>query len=153
MATDVQWGVLGNATIARKCVIGAIQRSCNGRLRALASRSPENARKVVQHHDIPVLYEDYDDLLADSAITAVYIPLPNHLHRPWTLKSLAAGKHVLCEKPLACDAREAREMAHAAQAARRPFRGCDPYGSPTVSLFSSSTCPWYPAAARWRGSC
>jgi predicted dehydrogenase len=57
MATDVQWGVLGNATIARKCVIGAIQRSRNGRLRALASRSPEEARKIVRRHDIPVLYE------------------------------------------------------------------------------------------------
>jgi len=119
MATDVQWGILGNATIARKCVIGAIQRSRNGRLRALASRSPEEASKIVRRHDIQVLYEEYDALLADAAITAVYIPLPNHLHRSWTLKALAAGKHVLCEKPMACNTQEAQEMARAAEASQR----------------------------------
>ena len=119
MAADVQWGILGNATIARKCVIGAIQRSRNGRLRALASRTPEKARDIVRRHDIPVLYEDYGALLADPSISAVYIPLPNHLHAPWTLKALAAGKHVLCEKPLACSAQEAQQMASAAQTAQR----------------------------------
>ncbi len=119
MGTEVQWGVLGHATIARKCVIGAIQKSRNGTVRALASRSPEMARETAARHDIPVLYDGYEAVLADPAVTAVYIPLPNHLHLPWTLKALAAGKHVLCEKPLACNTGEAREMAAAARAADR----------------------------------
>jgi predicted dehydrogenase len=119
MAAKVQWGVLGNATIARKCVLGAIGKSRNGVVRALASRSPDTARDVVARHGIPKLYGDYQRLLDDPAVTAVYIPLPNHLHRPWTEKALAAGKHVLCEKPLGCDAREAESMAAAARKADR----------------------------------
>lgn len=119
MESEIQWGIMGNATIARKCVIGAIQKSRNGRLRALASRSPDTARDVVTRHGIPELYGSYQALLDDSAVTAVYLPLPNHLHRPWTEKALAAGKHVLCEKPLACSAQEAEAMAAAARQADR----------------------------------
>ena len=119
MAAEMQWGILGNATIARKCVIGAIQKSRNGSVRALASRTPDKAQATAAQHGIPKLYDRYEAVLADPAVTAVYIPLPNHLHLPWTLKALAAGKHVLCEKPLACSAREAREMAAAARAADR----------------------------------
>jgi predicted dehydrogenase len=119
MASKVQWGVLGSATIARKCVIKAIQTSPNSTLRALASRAPQTARELAAHHGIPVVYASYDELLADPGLEAVYIPLPNHLHHPWTLKALAAGKHVLCEKPLACTAREAQEMADAARRADR----------------------------------
>ncbi len=119
MTAEIQWGILGNATIARKCVIGAIQKSRNGAVRALASRNPDKARETQARHGIPVLYEHYAAVLEDPAVTAVYIPLPNHLHHPWTLKALAAGKHVLCEKPLACDTREARDMAAAANKADR----------------------------------
>ena len=119
MESEIQWGIMGNATIARKCVIGAIQKSRNGSLRALASRSPDTARDVVTRHGIPELYGSYQALLDDSAVTAVYLPLPNHLHRPWTEKALAAGKHVLCEKPLACNAEEAEAMAAAARQADR----------------------------------
>ena len=119
MDAKVQWGVLGNATIARKCVIGAIQKSRNGAMGALASRSPDTARDVVTRHGIPKLYASYQALIDDPAVTAVYIPLPNHLHRPWTEKALAAGKHVLCEKPLACNAQEAEAMAAAARQADR----------------------------------
>ena len=119
MGDRVRWGILGNATIARKCVIKAIQRSQNGCVQALASRFPEKAREVAAQHDIPTLYGNYDDLLADPAITALYIPLPNHLHCPWTVRALAAGKHVLCEKPLAVTAKEAKAMAVAARKADR----------------------------------
>ncbi len=119
MGTDVQWGILGHATIARKCVIGAIQKSRNGTVRALASRTPEKARETAARYGIPRLHDRYEAVLEDPAVTAVYIPLPNHLHLPWTLKALDAGKHVLCEKPLACSAAEAREMAAAARAADR----------------------------------
>ena len=115
MAKTVKWGVLGNANIARLCVMPAIQKSRNGGLHALATRSPEKAGQVAAGNRIAQIYDSYDALLADPEIDGVYIPLPNHLHHPWTLKALNAGKHVLCEKPLACNAAEAREMAAAAR--------------------------------------
>jgi predicted dehydrogenase len=118
MTEGIKWGVLGNAEIARVCVIPAIQRSNNGLVHALATRSPEPAAEVATTNSIKRLYDSYDRLLADPEIDAVYIPLPNHMHLPWTLKALAAGKHVLCEKPLACNAREAEKMADAAADAR-----------------------------------
>jgi len=116
MNERVRWGVLGNATIARVCVIPAIQKSRNGTVVALATRSPETAHEVVQRNGISRLYDNYADLLNDPGIDAVYVPLPNHLHRPWTLAALAAGKPVLCEKPLACNATEAEDMSLAAAA-------------------------------------
>ena len=116
MTDRIKWGVLGNALIARKCVIPAIQKSRNGRVHALATSSPATVAAVVDQNQIRQVYDNYDELIADPAIDAVYIPLPNHLHHPWTLKALSAGKHVLCEKPLACNAREARDMADQAAA-------------------------------------
>jgi predicted dehydrogenase len=115
MAESVKWGVLGNANIARVCVIPAIQKSRNGIVHGLATRSPEQAAQLVTEHGIERVYASYDALLSDPQIEAVYIPLPNHLHHIWTLRALEAGKHVLCEKPLACNAREAEEMAQAAE--------------------------------------
>jgi len=111
MTDRVSWGILGNATIARKCVIGAIQKSRNGRVHALGTRSPADAEEVAAKNGIRNVYDGYEALLADPAVDAVYVPLPNHMHLPWTLKALSAGKHVLCEKPLACNIGEAREMA------------------------------------------
>ena len=116
MTDQIKWGILGNAMIARKCVIGAIQKSCNGRVHALATRSPGKAAEVASENGIGKVYDSYDALLADSEVDAVYVPLPNHMHLPWTLRALSAGKHVLCEKPLACNAREARQMASEANA-------------------------------------
>jgi predicted dehydrogenase len=116
MADRIKWGVLGNATIARKCVIPAIRKSRNGMVHALATRTPAAAGEVVEKNQIQRVYDNYDAVIADRAVDAVYIPLPNHLHHPWTLRALSAGKHVLCEKPLACNAREAREMADQAAA-------------------------------------
>ena len=117
MAERIKWGVLGNAEIARVCVIPAMQKSSNGMVYGLATRSPENARQLAAENNISRVYQGYDDLLADPEIDAVYIPLPNHLHRTWTLKALEANKHVLCEKPFACNATEATEMANVASAA------------------------------------
>jgi xylose dehydrogenase (NAD/NADP) len=114
VAERTKWGVVGNARIARVCVIPAIQKSQNSTVHALATRSPEHARQVAAQHTIPTVYDRYDALLADPEIDVVYVPLPNHLHCPWTLKALQAGKHVLCEKPLACNAGEAQEMTDAA---------------------------------------
>jgi predicted dehydrogenase len=108
------WGILGNATIARKCVIPAIQKSKNGQIRMLGTRHPERAAEMATRHQIPVVQDTYEAVLADPQIDAIYIPLPNHLHLPWTIKAFEAGKHVLCEKPLACNAAEAQAMAAAA---------------------------------------
>jgi predicted dehydrogenase len=116
MADKLNWGVMGNATIARACVIPAIQESRNGIVRALASRSPQRAIEIQHQNRIDQLYDDYQALIDDPAIDAIYIPLPNHLHHGWTIEALSAGKHVLCEKPLACNARQAQEMAAAAEA-------------------------------------
>ncbi|MCB0213719.1 MAG: Gfo/Idh/MocA family oxidoreductase, partial [Anaerolineae bacterium] len=117
--STITWGILGTATIARVCVIPAIQASRNGRAHAIASRSIDRAQALAAEHNIPHAYDDYEAVLTDPAVDAVYIPLPNHLHHPWTLRALAAGKHVLCEKPLALNATEAQAMADAAQAAQR----------------------------------
>lgn len=115
MAEQIRWGVLGNARIARVCVIPAIQKSRNGRVIALATRSPDRSKQTVADNHIRNVYHGYDALLEDTSIDAVYIPLPNHLHHPWTLKALTAGKHVLCEKPIARNAAEAQDLADAAQ--------------------------------------
>lgn len=115
MPDKIQWGILGNANIARVCVIPAIQRSKNGRVRALATRFPAQARQLASEEDIARVFDSYDALLDDGEIEIVYLPLPNHLHHPWAMKALRAGKHVLCEKPLACSASEAREMASVAE--------------------------------------
>jgi predicted dehydrogenase len=114
MTDKIRWGVLGNATVAHRCVIPAIQKSRNCLVHALATRRPANAALVAAENHIERIYDRFEALLADPAIDAVYIPLPNYLHLPWTLKALSAGKHVLCEKPIACTAQEAREMAAAA---------------------------------------
>lgn len=110
MRDKLNWGILGNAMIGRKCVMPAITRSRNGCIRALGTLRPHQARDVVQDNSIEFLYDSYDAIIQDPDVDAVYIPLPNYLHLPWTLRALAAGKHVLCEKPLACNAAEARQM-------------------------------------------
>ena len=118
MPDKVKWGILGNATIARKCVIPAIQKSRNGQVHGLATRTPHRAADVISDNNIPLVYDSYENVLSDPAVDAIYIPLPNHLHFPWTIKALSAGKNVLCEKPLSCNAQEARQMADAAHEKR-----------------------------------
>jgi predicted dehydrogenase len=113
----VRWGVLGGADIAVRKVIPALQASASGQVLALASRSDERASSAAARLGIPRAYGSYEALLADSDVEAVYIPLPNHLHREWTIRAAEAGKHVLCEKPLATSADEAREMIEACAAA------------------------------------
>src|SRR5256712_4397526 len=83
---------------------------------AVAARDPERARQFAARHGIPRVHPSYDELLADPEIDAIYNPLPNALHCAWTIRALAAGKHVLCEKPFASNADEARRMADAARA-------------------------------------
>ncbi|PYQ43643.1 MAG: NAD-binding protein, partial [Acidobacteria bacterium] len=106
----IRWGVLGAAKIARTKVIPAMQRAQEGEVTALASRSLETARSAAAALGIAKAYGSYEELLADPGIDAVYIPLPNHLHVPWSIKAAEAGKHVLCEKPIALSADEARTL-------------------------------------------
>ncbi len=109
----VRWGVLGAAKIAVEKVVPAMQRGKHCRIEAIASRDPRKAERMAGELAIPRWYDSYEKLLADSEIEAVYIPLPNHLHVPYSVKAVRAGKHVLCEKPLALSALEARELIRA----------------------------------------
>ena len=111
----VRWGIMGTGNIGQGKVIPAMQKCEYGTVTAIASRDLGKAQEVADRMGIPQAVGSYEALLADPAIDAVYIPLPNHLHVPWSLKALAAGKHVLCEKPIALTAAEARELLTAAQ--------------------------------------
>ncbi|MBN1428638.1 MAG: Gfo/Idh/MocA family oxidoreductase [Anaerolineae bacterium] len=106
----IRWGILSTANIGRQRVIPAIQHSNNGMVAAIASRGIKRAQAVAREMDIPRAYGSYEELLADPDIDAIYNPLPNHLHAPWSIKAAEAGKPTLCEKPFAGDAAEAQEM-------------------------------------------
>jgi D-xylose 1-dehydrogenase (NADP+, D-xylono-1,5-lactone-forming) len=111
--------VLGAAWIAGRAVLPAIAGSGNGRLVALGSRSPDRAAAMLAPYQGARVAASYEAVLEQPDVDAVYIPLVNNLHLTWTLRALRAGKHVLCEKPLALNAPEAEEMASAAQRAGR----------------------------------
>jgi len=111
---SVKWGVLGTANIARGCTIPGMKLAENCELYAIAGRSEEKVEKYKAEFGFEKGYVGYDKLLEDPDIQAVYIPLPNHLHKEWVIKALKAGKNVLCEKPLALNAEDAREMFAAA---------------------------------------
>jgi D-xylose 1-dehydrogenase (NADP+, D-xylono-1,5-lactone-forming) len=110
----VRWGILSTANIGRRAVIPAIKASKNGQAAAVASRDADRASAFAAELDIPKKYSSYEALLADPAIDAVYIPLPNSLHCEWAIKAAQAGKHILCEKPLAMNASQCAEMEAAA---------------------------------------
>jgi predicted dehydrogenase len=110
MSNKVRWGVLGVANIATKKVIPAMKKGTRTEVVAIASRSFERARFAAAQLDIPNAYGSYEELLADPEVDAIYNPLPNHLHVPWSVKAAQAGKHVLCEKPIALTARETAEL-------------------------------------------
>jgi len=109
----VRWGILGCAGVATSVIAPAIRISHNGTLAGVASRDAAKARSFAEKFEVERSYSRYESLLNDSDIEAVYIPLPNALHAEWTIKAAARGKHVLCEKPLARNASEAREMIDA----------------------------------------
>ena len=112
MGRKLRWGVIGAAGI-NQSVIPAIQASSTGSVVAIASRDLAKAQSAAERFNIPTAYGSYEELLLDRSIDAVYIPLPNHLHKEWTIRAAEAGKHVLCEKPLALNAEEAQEMVDA----------------------------------------
>ena len=112
---QIRWGVLGAAKIGFEKVIPAMQQGRYTRVEAVASRSEEKGRAMAGKLNIPKVYGDYESLLADPEIDAVYIPLPNHLHVAWSIKALEAGKHVLCEKPIGLNAAEAKSLLDASR--------------------------------------
>jgi len=109
----VNWGIISTALIGTAKVIPAMQKSKHCRIQAIASRDLALAKKWAKQLGIPKAYGSYEELLADREIEAVYNPLPNHLHVPWSIKAAEAGKHVLCEKPIALDAKEAEQLVAA----------------------------------------
>jgi predicted dehydrogenase len=114
----VLWGILGTAKIGTEQVIPAMQSGKYCEMAAIASRNLDKAQAAARQLGIPKAYGSYEELLADPDIDAIYNPLPNHLHVPWSIKTLEAGKHVLCEKPIGLTAAEAQELLDAAQ--KRP---------------------------------
>ena len=116
MAQTVKYGVISTARIALNAHIPAIQESKNGEVVAISSRDPEKAKAEAERLGIPRHYGSYDELIADPYIDAVVNPLPNTMHHEWTIKAANAGKHVMCEKPIAMTVQEAREMHDAAEA-------------------------------------
>ena len=113
----VRWGILSTANIGMAKVTPAIALADNCEVVAIASRDADRAAAAAAQLGIAIAYGSYEELLASDDIDAVYIPLPNDMHAEWTLKAAAAGKHILCEKPLGLNAAEAREMAEACRAA------------------------------------
>src|SRR5512145_3147852 len=115
MANKVlQWGLLSTARINR-ALITPLRASNRNQLLAVASRTQESAEKYAREWKIPRAHGSYEALLADPEIDVIYISLPNHLHAPWTIKAVEAGKHVLCEKPLALSVEEVDAVRSAAR--------------------------------------
>lgn len=110
MSRKLRWGVLSTANIGLKKVIPAMQRGQYTSVAAIASRDLPMAQKAAKALGIPTAYGSYEELLADPDIDAIYNPLPNQLHVPWTIKGAEAGKHVLCEKPLSLTVAEAETL-------------------------------------------
>src|SRR5271155_3574414 len=117
MPKKVRWGVLSTAKIAVKKVIPAMQKGACSEVIAIASRDRRRAEQLAQELGIAKAYGSYEELLADPEVEAIYNPLPNHLHVPWSIKAAEAGKHVLCEKPLAMTKAEAKLLLAAQQRA------------------------------------
>jgi len=110
MPQKVRWGVLGAAAIAVRKVIPAMQKGEWSTVAAIASRDVNKAKDAALSLGLPKAYGSYEELLADPEIEAIYNPLPNHLHVPWSIKAAEAGKHVLCEKPISITVAEAKKL-------------------------------------------
>ncbi len=114
--SKLRWGILSTAKIGTGKVIPAMQKGEHTEVVAIASRDRARAQEVAAELGIPTAHGSYEELLADPNVDAVYNPLPNHLHVPWSIKAVEAGKHVLCEKPIALTSDEAQQLVDAARA-------------------------------------
>jgi predicted dehydrogenase len=119
MSSVLRWGILSTADIALRKVIPGVRTAARCEIVAIASRDVVLARGAAERLGIPTAHASYEALLADPNVDAVYIPLPNHLHAEWTIAALRAGKHVLCEKPLAMTADDAQRMVDVAHESDR----------------------------------
>ena len=113
MARKVKWGILSTAKIGVEKVIPAMQKGTFSEVVAIASRDAERAQSTADRLGIPRAFGSYQELLGDPEVEAVYNPLPNHLHVPWSIRAAKAGKHVLCEKPVGLSSEDARELIRA----------------------------------------
>ena len=113
-SSPIRVGVLGAAAIVPMALIHPARSVPEMQIAAITARDPKRAQSFGRRHHIPRVHQTYDALLADPDIDAIYNPLPNSLHAEWTISALQAGKHVLCEKPFASNAKEAEEMAKTA---------------------------------------
>ncbi len=136
MNKTVHWGILGCARIAATALIPGIKGSANGEVLAVASRDLTKAKEYARKFDIPRAYGSYEELLDDLEIQAVCVPLPNSLHKEWTIKAAEKGKHVLCEKPIACCAADAQAMNEA----------CRQHGVLLMEAFAQRFHPQYQRA-------
>lgn len=116
--TKLRWGIIGTGNIAKQFA-GGVQKCDRGELTAVASRSTESAANFANAHGIAARHADYASILRDDRVDAIYLSLPNNLHHEWTIRALESGKHVLCEKPIATNSREAIEMYAAAKNVNR----------------------------------
>lgn len=110
MNKKIQWGILSTANIGTGQVIPAMQKGQYTEIAAIASRDLSRAEETAARLGIPRAYGSYEELLSDRSIDAIYIPLPNHLHVEWSIKSMEAGKHVLCEKPIALNREDVEKL-------------------------------------------
>ncbi|MEJ2058310.1 MAG: Gfo/Idh/MocA family oxidoreductase, partial [Desulfofustis sp.] len=137
----IRFGVLSTARIGTEKVIPAMRQGRFTEVTAICSRSEEKAHSAAQKNGIAKYYGSYEALLADPEIDAVYIPLPNHLHCPWSKKAMEAGKHVLCEKPLGLNREEIEDL----------IRTRDRCGVKAAEAFMVKSCPqWIDARDRVR---
>jgi len=133
MSAKLRWGILGTGNIARQFATG-LKSSSLSIGTSVGSRQLESAQAFARDHQIPRAYGNYESLLTDTEIDAVYVSLPNSLHKDWTIRALRAGKHVLCEKPLGMNVAEATEMFDAARSAGRSLMEAFMYRSHPQTL-------------------
>ena len=146
-----RWGVLSTARIATEKVIPGIRRSTTGEVVAIASRDGGRARAAADGLGIPRSHGSYEALLADPGVDAVYVPLPNHLHAEWSIRAMEAGKHVLCEKPLALSAADARpDGGRCGGVGTAPDGGLHVPPPPQLGRGGGARCRWPDRAAPGR---
>jgi len=116
MNKSLRWGILGTGNIAKQFAAG-LKTAQKSEVVAVGSRAPASAEQFARENQIPAAHGSYDELINDPAVDAIYLSLPNSLHHEWTIRSLRAGKHVLCEKPFAMDIAQSEEMFDVAQKA------------------------------------